>query len=183
MVKKSNDIDDVVWFAVSSPHRRELKAKKLLDDHHIENFIPMRYEVVESRKGKERILTPAIHNLIFAKTSRRILQQLKTGIPYIQYKTRPENGRNVPIVVPDSQMEQFIAVCRSQDDRLVYLQPEEINLRKGVRVKILGGAFDGVEGVFVEMKGRQERRVVVLVEGLAAVVMAEISPDLIQVLD
>lgn len=143
----------------------------------------MRYEVVESRKGKERILTPAIHNLIFVKTSRRILQQLKTGIPYIQYKTRPENGRNVPIVVPDSQMEQFIAVCRSQDDRLVYLQPEEINLRKGVRVKILGGAFDGVEGVFVEMKGRQERRVVVLVEGLAAVVMAEISPNLIQVLD
>lgn len=183
MIKNNTETDNVVWFAVSAPHQRELKAQKLLEGYNIETFIPMRYEVVESTKGKKRILAPAIHNLLFARTSRRLLQQIKTGIPYIQYKTRRENGRNVPIIIPDEQMEQFIAVCSTHDDHLMFLQPEEVNLRKGTRVRILGGAFDGIEGVFVEMKGRRERRVVVLIEGLTAVATAEITPDLIEVLE
>ncbi len=176
-------LDQIVWFAISAPHRQELKAQRLFDLHHIECFVPMHYEVVERRGKKRSILTPAIHNLLFVKTSRRILQQLKTGIPYVQYKTRPENGRNVPIIVPDDQMEQFITICKTCDDNLVYLQPEEINLQEGTRVKILGGTFDGVEGVFVATKGHTEKRVVVLIEGLTAVAMAEVSPDLIQVVE
>lgn len=178
-----NSLDQIVWFAVSAPHRQELKAQKLFDLHHIECFVPMRHEVVECRGKKKCNLIPAIHNLLFVKTSRRILQQLKTGISYVQYKTRPENGLNVPIIVPNDQMVQFIAICETCDDDLLYLQPGEVDLQQGTRVKILGGTFDGIEGVFVEMKGRSEKRVVVLVEGLTAVAMAEVTPDMIQVME
>lgn len=80
-------------------------------------------------------------------------------------------------------MEQFIRVSRTGDDGLVYLKPEEINLGKGTRVRILGGAFDGVEGLFLKVKGRRSRRVVVLVDHVSAVAVSEVSPDLIEVLD
>lgn len=176
-------MDELVWFAMSTPYHREMKAKLLLDKYNIENFIPMHYEVVETKRGKERLFVPLIHNLLFVKTSRKVIQQIKTGLPYLQYRVRSEAGRNVPIIVPPKQMEQFIAVCQTQNEELIFLQPEEINLSKGTRVRIVGGMFDGIEGVFVKLKGKRQRRVVVLLDNIAAVATAEISPDLIQVLE
>lgn len=177
-----NKLDEMVWFALSAPHRREMKAKQLLDQLQIENFVPMRYEAVDTAQGKERKLVPAISNLLFARTSKRILQRVKTGVPYLQYKVRPEAGRNVPIVVPEEQMTQFRAVCETRNEHLLFLHPEEINLSEGTPVRILGGAFDGVTGIFLKVSGKQKKRVVVLLEGLVAVATAEISPDLIQVI-
>ena len=59
----------------------------------------------------------------------------------------------------------------------------EINIEKGTKVRIHGGSFDGTEGVFVKIKGKRNRRVVVLIEGLAAIAInAEISPDLIEII-
>ena len=182
-MKVNNKLDEVVWFALSAPHRREMKAKSLLDSAHIENFIPMQYQAVGTAKGKERRLVPAISNLLFAKSSKRKLQELKTGVPFLQYKVRPEGGRNVPIIVPDHQMEQFRAICETHNEHLVFLQPEEINLSEGTPVRILGGAFDGITGIFVKLTGKKEKRVVVLLEGVAAVATAEISPDLIEVIE
>ena len=66
-------------------------------------------------------------------------------MPFLQYRTFPENGKNVPIVVPDNQMQQFIAVCETHNEQLMYLNPDEINIAKGTPVRIIGGTFDGVE--------------------------------------
>lgn len=101
----------------------------------------------------------------------------------LQYLVRRVDGVSRKIVVPDAQMEQFIRVSRTDDERLTYLKPEEINLSKGTRVRILGGAFDGVEGIFVKVKGKRNRRVVVLIDHVSAIAVSEISPDLIEVLD
>ena len=79
-------------------------------------------------------------------------------------------------------MQQFITVSKTNSEQLIYLRPEEINLKKGTRVRILGGTFDGVEGIFVKIKGIRSRRVVVVIPGITAVVTAEIQPDLIEVI-
>ena len=41
-MRLSCDPNEILWYAMSSPFRREMKAKALLDAHHIENFIPMK---------------------------------------------------------------------------------------------------------------------------------------------
>lgn len=79
-------------------------------------------------------------------------------------------------------MKQFITVCKNYNENLIFLKPEEIDLKKGTKVRIIGGTFDGVKGVFVKIKGVRQRRVVVLIEGLTAVATAEIKPDLIEVM-
>ena len=65
---------------------------------------------------------------------------------------------------------------------LLFLRPDELQAEKGTRVRIHGGTFDGTEGVLVKIRGKRNRRVVVEIEGVTSVVLAEISPDLIEIL-
>ena len=179
----SNDDDRTVWFAMSAPYRRELKAKERLEGMGIESFVPMTKAIVERRGIKRRETVPAIHNLIFVHTTKNIIKQAKQGIEYLQYRTKPCNGKNTPITVPDREMEQFITITNARMEEITYLQPDEIDIKKGTRVRIHGGTFNGTEGIFVKIKGKRNRRVVVLIEGLAAVAInAELSPDIIEIL-
>lgn len=178
--------EPVVWFAMSATFGRALKAKEFLESRSVHCFIPMKYDVVsEGKQGKlrkVRKLIPAINNLLFVHTTRSNIQALKSEVGYLQYLTRPEGARRVPITVPDRQMDQFITVCDSYNEKLVYLNPDEINLAKGTPVQIIGGPFDGIEGTFVKVEGVRNRRVAILVPGIAAVVIADITRGFLKVL-
>lgn len=169
------------WFAISAPYQRELKAKQELEKRGIRCFVPMRVSAVRHRTGSiSRELIPAVHNLVFVYSTKELIQQTKQTIPFIQYITRPENGKNVPITVPERDMQRFISVTETSNEHLIFLRPEEINLEKGTPVKILGGPFDGIEGTFVKVKGYRNRRVVITVRNLLGVAL-EVKPDLLQV--
>ena len=58
-------------------YQRELQMKSYLDELGIENFIPMHYEVVESSGNRKLVRVPAIHNLIFVRSSQERLTDLK----------------------------------------------------------------------------------------------------------
>lgn len=175
--------EPVEWFAMSATFGRALKAKDFLTSRSVSCFIPMKYELLNDGKhGKKRQLVPAINNLLFVHTTRSRIQTLKSEVAYLQYLTRTEGTRRVPIVVPERQMERFITVCNTYNEKLVYLNPDEINLEKGTPVQIIGGPFDGIEGTFVKVDGIRNRRVAVLVPGIAAVVIADITKGCLKVL-
>ena len=184
MCDTANACDDKPrWFAMSAPYRNEMKAKQLLDDKGVDNFIPLCSKIIVGRDGrKKRKVVPIVSNLLFAYTTRSNLQQIKSKAPFLQYRTHRVNGRNEPIVVPQKDMEQFMAVCNTTGEQLIYFSPEEINLAQGTPVRVVGGAFDGVEGIFLKVKGARSKRVVVQIEGIA-VATAEIQPQYIQVID
>lgn len=48
--------NEILWYAMSSPFRREMKAKALLDAHQIENFIQMKKRLDYSIKEKSFIM-------------------------------------------------------------------------------------------------------------------------------
>jgi len=180
----NNSEQELVWFAMSATFGRALKAKTFLESKSIECFVPMKYELLCGKtQNKVRKLVPAINNLIFVRASKSQIQSAKSEVDFLQYLTRPEKGRNVPIIVPEYQMQQFIKVCNTHNDKLVYLAPEEINLKEGTSVKIIGGAFDGVIGSFVKVDKSRKKRVVVLVQGIAAVMVAEFTDGYLQVLE
>lgn len=182
MVSDSLHIAPKMWYAMSAPYHRELQASSWFADKGIETFVPMRYEIVTRRDGsKVQELVPAIHNLLFVHITSADMRSLKPLLPIVQYITRPVGERNVPILVPEQQMSQFIRVCNTYNDKLLYYRPEELNLRRGTSVRIIGGPFDGVEGIFVKVQGIRNRRVVIQLPSLLAIA-AEVHPDLIQVL-
>lgn len=180
----ANSLEEPAWFAMSATFGRELKAKTFLESKSVKCFVPMKYQIVNDKKqGKIKKLVPAINNLIFVYTTKERIQALKSVAEYLQYLTKPVAGKNIPIIVPEEQMQQFIKVCNTHDDKLVYLAPEEINLKEGTPVKIIGGAFDGVIGSFVRVDKSCKKRVVVLVQGIAAVMVAEFTDGYLQVLE
>jgi transcription antitermination factor NusG len=64
-------------------------------------------------------------------------------------------------------MRNFIAVAKNNPEQIVYFSNEEVNLRKGVKVKITGGTFEGVEGLFMRIKGN--KRLVVSIPNMFSV--------------
>lgn len=175
----NNTTNNHSWFALRVTYSRELTLKKYLDREGIENFIPMRYEYIVKNERRIRKLVPAVHNLIFVYASRARIDAVKelvglsSPIRYIM-----DRETNQPIIVPDSQMRSFMAVAGNSDQELVYLEPSAVSFRKGERVRVTGGIFEGVEGEFIRVKN--DRRVVVSIRGVMAIATTFIHPSLIE---
>ncbi len=168
------------WFAMRATYRRGMQIKEILDNQGINNFIPKRFEVHIKNGRKKRELVPVISDLIFVHAVQSELQKVKFKLPYLQYMIDFRNGQK--IIVPDDQMRQFIAVAGTHDEHLIFFSPSEVNLRKGTKVRITGGDFEGYEGVFVKVKGARDRRVVISLQGVIAMAMATLPADLIEVI-
>lgn len=170
------------WYAMSAPYRREQKAQEMFEAEGLENFLPLRYQIVSGPGGRKiRELRPAVPSLIFVRAEKETLQRTKDRYGIVQYLCRPEGGKNVPIIVPDSQMESFRRAIENSMNNFLYFQPGELNLSKGKRVKIIGGALKGCIGTFMKVKGARNRRLVIMLEGLGAVA-AEVDPDYIELI-
>ena len=68
---------DLNWYPLRITYSRELALKNYLDSKQIENFIPMRYEYIVRNECKIRKLVPAIHNLVFVRSTRKQLEEIK----------------------------------------------------------------------------------------------------------
>lgn len=175
-----NGSSDELWFALRVTYNRELKVKAELDGKGIENFVPMCYKDFVSNGKRIRKLVPSVHNLIFVRMSMEGMKEYKaTTVLPIRYIMDKES--NKPIVVPDYQMQNFMAVAGTNDESLLYISPAELNAKKGDRVRITGGIFGGCEGTLMRIKG--DRRVVVSISGVVAVATAFIHPSLIEKID
>ncbi|MDO4758371.1 MAG: UpxY family transcription antiterminator [Rikenellaceae bacterium] len=168
-----------IWFAMRATYRREMIAKRALEERQVESFVPMCYELKVQGGRRRRALVPAIHNLIFVYCEPKRLQAVKTSLPYLQYIIRKGGEK---IVVPDDQMQRFIAVTNTYDEELTFYNPEELNLSVGQRVRVLAGNCEGQEGILIKVPGRRTRRVVVAIEGVMAVALATIRPDQLEVI-
>lgn len=165
------------WYAIRVTYRRELKVKEDLDSKGIENFVPMQYRLTMVHERRVKKLVPSINNLVFIHISTPDMVDYKktTAMP-IRYIMDHETHK--PVIVPERQMENFIAVAGTYDEQLVYLDADPKQFTHGEHVRILGGPFEGAEGIFVRIKG--DRRVVVMIEGVVAVATAYIHPSLVE---
>ena len=179
--------DEVRWFPMRVTYHREMKIKNLLDESNIENFIPMRYELVETKKeGKKRMLLPAIYNLVFVHSTQAVLTNLKmthkefSPMRYMMKRALSDAQRQEIITIPDEQMNNFMKVASVQDDRVFFLNCDELKNIMGRRVKIIDGDFAGVEGIIKRIN--RNKRVVVQIEGVAAVAIAFVPANYLTLL-
>ena len=170
-----------IWYAMRATYRREPDAIRLLEKEKLGCFVPMQYKISIKKGKKVRALVPVIHNLVFVHARPSEVQRVKSKVTYLQYITDTRSGQK--IVIPDNQMQRFIAVAGTYNDHLLYFQPDDLNLSKGTKVRVMGGEFEGQEGIFLKVKGARDRRVIVEIQGVIAVAMATIHPDLIEVIE
>jgi transcription antitermination factor NusG len=161
----------VAWYVFRVTYQRELTAAKLLEELGIEHYIPTVRMKIRNDKGLAIgwKTEPLIHNYIFIYDSYNNLLALKQHkIDYLRFimGKDDEGMTTVPQYVPDKQMADFMKVVRTMGSKPV---DPNIDLRQGDRVRILTGPFEGVEGIYIKMPNRHEKRVVIKIEGIAAV--------------
>lgn len=172
------------WFPMRVTYHRELKIKKQLDQLGIENFVPMRYELVETKQGRRKKLVSAVHNLIFVHSTQETLTHLKMTrkeCEPLRYIMKPVVGSKNQweiMIVPDHEMENFMRVASAQDDSVMFLDYKDFIGKEGRRVRITEGSFAGVQGIVKRIK--KNKHVVVQIEGVAAVAVTFVPPSFLQ---
>ena len=175
--------DPKAWFPMRVTYSREMKVKAELDRLGIENFVPMTYRLVDAdTESPRRELVPAINNLIFVHATQSQISRLKTtNVALEPLRYMMDHTAEKPheiMTVPDRKMENFMRVASMTDDSVMFLDEKSIVGKEGKRVKIMGGVFEGVEGVIRRVK--RCKRVVVELESVASVAIAFVPPALLK---
>lgn len=160
--------------------------KAELDRLGIENFVPMRYKVVESQNGGDtelrRVLVPAISNLIFVRSTQERMSELKRRNEVLEplrfMMDHTAAGEHTIMTVADREMKNFMRVASRTDDSVIFLDNETVVGKEGKRVKIMGGVFEGVTGVIRRVK--RCKRVIVGIEGVASVAIAYVPAEVLK---
>ncbi|MBR6129344.1 MAG: UpxY family transcription antiterminator [Bacteroidaceae bacterium] len=155
------------WFAMRVTYRREMKVKAEMDALGVPAFVPMRRIIQKGRRLKNS-MEPAIHNLIFIHSTEEKVQALKKSRPELQYMMRQMDGKMEKIIVPEHQMEDFMKVCTESPDFVEIVPANEIKLKPGEEVMIVGGPLKGVRGHFQRIEGHRSRRFIVTIPGACA---------------
>ncbi|MDR0981636.1 MAG: UpxY family transcription antiterminator [Culturomica sp.] len=175
-------MEKIRWFVMSAYKNEQKAEEKLSGEDGLEYFMPKHYAVRVYHGVKSKRLVPVIPNLVFVHASRKQITEFKKFHNFIRFVMLKKSVGLEYLTVPDEQMDNFIKVAsQHEEETMVYYKPEEIDIQRGTRVRIHGGKFDGVLGVFVKVKGKRSRRLVVMLEGIMAVT-AEVDPDLIEIL-
>ena len=178
--------DPKMWFPMRVTYQREMKVKAELDRLGIENFVPMRYKVVERQNDGDtelrRVLVPAINNLIFVQSTQERLSELKQTNEVLEplryMMDRTASLEHAIMTVADREMENFMRVASRTDDSVMFLDENTIVGKEGKHVRIMGGAFEGVTGVIRRVK--RCKRVIVEIEGVASVAIAYVSAGMLK---
>lgn len=175
--------DTKEWFVLRVTYQRELIAKEKLEALGISCFVPMKTERKADKNGKQiKKRVSALHNYIFVNSTRERIDDIKlTKIPWLRYvvERKGETEKQV-LTVPLKQMLDFIAIAGSDDERIEYINEEQLTLTRGDHVRILSGPFEGVEGIFMKVNNKRGRCVVVKIEGIMAVATTTIPSLLVE---
>lgn len=171
------------WFVLRAIYKKEIAVRDTLRRMRLRCYVPMCYRVEIQNNRKVRRLVPAITELVFVHGTEEQVSIAKAKLRETCYwLTRPVLGkeRREKIIINDSDMERFIRVTEQTERAVTYFRPDEIVLSKGDRIRIHGGAFDGVEGILIKVKGKREKQLVVSIPDLAVAAVG-VKPDIVEV--
>lgn len=118
----------------------EMAEDRLKDkEYGLEYFIPKHYAVRTYHGVKSKKLVPVIPSLLFVHASHLQITEFKKRYNFLQFAMWEKSTGAEYITVPDDQMDSFIKIASHYEEDTVYYRPEEIDLKRGMRVCIHGG--------------------------------------------
>lgn len=144
-----------LWFAVQTRPRHEKKVNMGLKEKGLRSFLPVRQERRKWSDRQKWIELPLFSQYVFVRLAEGT--ELRTRVLRMSGVVRfaGAGGRGTPI--PDEQIENLQTIS----DHRVPCTPHEF-LKVGERVRIRGGALNGIEGILASIKS--DRSVVVSVD-------------------
>ena len=165
------------WYPVRIFFGRARTIMEAADEAGIEFFYPMRVTEQTVSGLLKYVEEPLVRSLLFIKATPQELKDLKARhnasvVPYY------DKASKAPLVVPDRQMEDFIALCRMKDAGLEYLGDDSPKYHQGDKVRVTDGIFKGYVGHIKRI--RHDRKLIVTIEGVAAFATRYIPPSMLE---
>ena len=165
------------WYAMRTTYGRERKAYDYLQAHGIESYLPLLKSIKMIDGKRTTVEESRIPNIFFARGTE---DELKTfvydnvNLPFLRFYYRHMSvGRqtvNIPLIVPDSQMNSLKIICAA-DSADIVATPEMIErFKEGQQVRITDGKFKGVTGIVARYQSQQ--RVGIIIEGFLTICTA-----------
>lgn len=143
------------WYAVRTRSRHEKLVARQLETQGIESFLPVVTQVRNWSDRRKQVETPLFSGYAFL----RMIQSSDDRVRVLQTQGVVSfvgvHGTGIPI--PDRQIDDIKTLVAS---KIPY--DERPFLRLGQRVRVRGGALDGVQGILVAENG--DRSLVISVE-------------------
>ena len=142
------DIETPAWFAVQTRPRHEKKVSAELQEKGVSAFLPL---VSSARQWSDRrrvVEMPLFPQYVFV----RIAQTLQTRVSVLRTNgvTSFVGTRGLGVPIPDEQIERVQTIVT----RGIPAAPHAF-LNVGKRIRIRGGALDGLQGILTAVNGDQ----------------------------
>jgi transcription antitermination factor NusG len=138
--------EEMRWYALQTRARHERVAETRLREQGMETFLPTVQEVHRWSDRKKKIEVPLFSCYVFVRCGlrpehRAVVHRVDSVLGFV-------GVRRVGVPIPDEQIDGIRAVLAQASPWCT--RPF---LKTGQRVRVRGGALDGVEGVFLSENG------------------------------
>jgi transcription antitermination factor NusG len=130
------------WYAIQTRGRHEKKVTRHLRVRGLHGFLPLSFEMHRWTDRQQMIEAPLYPCYTFLRAS--IDAQIRATVLRIPGVLDFVGLRGCPLMIPDRDIE----VIQTLVDRCVPVKAH-VFLSEGTRVRIRGGALDGIEGILV----------------------------------
>ena len=171
------------WFAMRDLKRANaiLPAYKQLAEAEMEVFTPMTTRFVVKNGKRTRVESPVMRDLLFVNESRENLDPIVAKTPTLQYRFKRGGKQGEPIVIPEEDMTRFICAVQASNNPKFYSAEEITPLMCGRKIRMMGGALDGHEGILQTVRGSKTKHIIITLPSFLAVSVA-INDEFIEVL-
>jgi|SRR5581483_312999 len=144
------------WYAIQTRPRHEKKVTAELNDKHIESYLPLLTQVHHWSDRRKLVQVPLFPGYVFIHSpldgrARLAVLNIWGALSFV-------GSQREAMPIPDSQIEDIRTLLSTK----VSLSPYPF-LKVGQRVRVRGGALDGVEGILTT---NGQRRLVISVESI-----------------
>jgi transcription antitermination factor NusG len=150
--------DEIHWYAVRTRSRHEKIATQQLDSRGIETFLPLMNQVRQWSDRKKEVEVPLFSGYSFVRLNYSISEQ-RLSVLRTHGVVSFVGVQHTGVPIPDAQIEDLRTLLANKIP-----VKEHKFLRIGQRVRVRGGALNGVEGILASQSG--ERSLVISIESI-----------------
>lgn len=144
------------WFIVSTKPRQEFVAERNLKLLGVEVYLPIYFKKIKKNKEKVEVIAPLFSGYIFAQFP---IDQLYHSVIYTRGVKTVLGNRECLWTIDNSRVED---IKRRENNGVVILKKRKPTFKKGDKILIDEGDFDGWEGIFYEELPDRQRAVIML---------------------
>jgi transcription antitermination factor NusG len=138
--------EELRWYALHTRARHEKAVERRLRDQGMETFVPITMEVHRWSDRKKKVEVPLFSCYVFIRCA--LSAEDRTRVYQVESVHGFVGVRGASLPIPDEQIESIQKVLTQSAPWRSYPF-----LKAGQRVRVRGGAMDGVEGVFLSENG------------------------------